>query len=344
MNSTQIIALFFCVSIIVLVFFDVIKREKVEKNNFFSKEQTNWLRGIAILMVIHSHYFADIGISENFSGVPLFLVSSIGFLGVGLFIFMSGYATMISYVNKPNYLKRYIPKRIVRLYVPFLLSFIFFLGGMLCFGIYPTLDDWLAIPLMSLPHTLNWYLKIQLILYIVFYLLAVWIKKKPFIIMAMSIVCLIYTIIASSIGIQNYWFESVLLFPVGMAFALYKIRITDFILRKKVLNFVVSLFILAFTFLLYYYRGGVAFEIMFIFSFVLLSVNLCGIIIGTSKVLKWMGSMSLELYLSHIVFANTIMHYGNLFGNIWGYLLFMLGTILLGMGIHIISKKLIRVS
>lgn len=340
MNSTQIIALFFCVSIIVLVFFDVIKREKVEKINFFSKEQTDWLRGIAILLVMHSHYFAD----ENlyvFSGVPRQLLSSIGFLGVGLFVFMSGYATMISYNTKPDYLKYYIPKRLLRLYIPFLIAYVVFVIIMLFYGKQLSLNDFLGLPIMSLPRTLNWYLKVQLGLYIAFYLVAKIFKKSRTIIFALFLVCAVFMIVGNITKISNFWFESSYLFPLGMLFAFYRDGIFDVLSKRKMFSFFLSSFVLFITYILYYFLGGLFCEIIFTFGFVQFLTTLCIYFKGESNVLKFLGVLSIDLYLSHIVYSNTIMIYYNVGGSIISYVLFIVCSMGIGLVIHNMSKLII---
>ena len=96
--------------------------KQLNSDVFFSVEQTNWLRGIAIIMVVLSHYYPLLGMT--FSDGIISFSRNIGTVGVAIFFLLSGYATMISYSKKENYLNHYIPKRLLRLYVPFLIVFV----------------------------------------------------------------------------------------------------------------------------------------------------------------------------------------------------------------------------
>lgn len=340
MVATQIIAIMFTAVLVGLILIDVVKREPVSETSFFSKEQTDWLRGIAILLVIHSHYFAAVDMN-CFSGISRQLLSSIGFLGVGLFVFMSGYATMISYIRKPNYLSHYIPKRLVRLYIPFLIAYTVFVIIMLCYGKKLSTEDFLGIPIMSLPHTINWYLKVQLGLYIVFYFVAKIFKNIRIIILALSLICVAFMIVGAITKIPNFWFESSFLFPLGMIFALNKNKYFNYFCKHQVICSLSSSLVMLLTYILYYLRGGLLFEIVFTFGFVQFFVALCFYFKGRSVILKFLGVLSIDLYLSHIVYSNTIMTYYNADGSLLAYFLFVLFSLLIGVGIHYLTKIII---
>ena len=65
---------------------------EVKEDNFFSVNQTNRLRGIAIVWVAFSHYYQNIGAS--------FMCAYIGTFGVGVFFLCSGYGLTVSRLNK----------------------------------------------------------------------------------------------------------------------------------------------------------------------------------------------------------------------------------------------------
>ena len=131
---------------------------------------------------MYSHYYTILDLNGKINGVLFQLLSCTGMYGVALFLLMSGYATVISKMNKANYLHRYIPKRLLRLYVPFIIVFIIMAILRMIHGEGLTLKNILLMPLMSLPDTINWYLKVQLALYIVFYLAARFIKNDKWVI------------------------------------------------------------------------------------------------------------------------------------------------------------------
>ena len=115
---------------------------------------------------------------------------------------------MISLINKPNYLQGYIPKRLSRLYLPFIISFIIYSVVLLINGYKFTLFNILDIFILSLPGVLNWYLKVQLGLYLLFYISAKLMKNKNILLGLMYLLCIIYMIIGYIFKISNYWYEN----------------------------------------------------------------------------------------------------------------------------------------
>lgn len=92
----------------------IVTSKKTEKDTFFSMNQTNWLRSIAILMIMFSHFYPLLGLTYDDGVFSLCL--NFGYIGVAIFFLLSGYSLMISKMNKPNYLKGFLHKRILRLF------------------------------------------------------------------------------------------------------------------------------------------------------------------------------------------------------------------------------------
>ena len=81
-----------------------------------TKEETTYLKAIAIILIILSHFWGWIAESTQILKV---IGSSLAQSAVFLFLFLSGYGVMQSYLNKgiENFWKR----RLLKIYVPFLL-------------------------------------------------------------------------------------------------------------------------------------------------------------------------------------------------------------------------------
>lgn len=85
-----------------------------------TEEQSQICKGIAILLVIVTHYFGSVN-SSIWLPVP-FSAINIPFSGIGvfLFLFLSGYGLMASYLrNRESYLKTYLGKRVLKLMAPY---------------------------------------------------------------------------------------------------------------------------------------------------------------------------------------------------------------------------------
>lgn len=290
----EIIILGFSLVLLLFLFFKGFVKEynTIDASTYFSKSQTDWLRGVAIVGIIYSHYLS---INASWS----WQIGFLGIFGVAIFLFLSGYSAMFSFVNKPNYLKKYIPKRLVRLYIPFIIVYIIYSIVLLISGYRFTIWDFVKMPVMSLPRTLNWYLKVQLALYIVFYVIAKFSKKKNNVPLILLPICIIYMIIGMIMGLNFYWYESSFMFPLGMLFALYREKVFNFLNNKYVLKLIISFFVFVLSYLGVFLYGGVLSEIIFVVGFMQFLTMLCVRFKGNSKMSILLGTISIDLYLTH---------------------------------------------
>ncbi|WP_340851686.1 acyltransferase family protein [Ligilactobacillus salivarius] len=81
----------------------------------FTKNDTSIVKGMAILIVIVSHWYRYVAIDA-----PLHFIYHFGFYGAALFSFMSGYGVYKSYVNRGFY-KNWIVKKIRYVYIPYMI-------------------------------------------------------------------------------------------------------------------------------------------------------------------------------------------------------------------------------
>lgn len=105
---------------ILLILFAIRKicwKEHKDVQMIFGKEETDFLRGIAACMVLFTH------LSQKLVNPSLmYWYWFFGYLSVGFFLFISGYSSYVSYQKKgKGMFRRYLPKRLLRLYLPFLI-------------------------------------------------------------------------------------------------------------------------------------------------------------------------------------------------------------------------------
>lgn len=93
----------------VLLYFLFVEREKKTDTSFLSFDQTDFMRGMAILMIIVMHSCANIGGATGFS--------SLGGIGVALFLILSGYGLNES--NKKNGIGGFWSKKLSRILLPY---------------------------------------------------------------------------------------------------------------------------------------------------------------------------------------------------------------------------------
>ena len=333
----------FFVAICFLIFVSLRGTKKnygtVSAEKFFSKEQTNWLRGIAIVGIAYSHYLVKLDIINPY----YWQVGFLGIFGVAIFLFLSGYSAMISLVNKQDYLHKYIPKRLSRLYLPFIVSFIIYSVILLINGYKFSLFNIVDIFILSLPGVLNWYLKVQLGLYLLFYVSAKLIKNKNVLLGAMYLFCAIYMVIGYVLNLDNFWYESCWMFPLGMTFALNKDRVYNLINKKYFCKFVVSLIILIISYMPVFMYGGVLTEIIFVIGFIQFMIVFCVRFEGSSKIGLFLGIYSLEFYLSHTIVPSIIGLFYKGSENLITYIIFMIVSICLAFLIKKISNPINKI-
>ena len=120
-----------------------------------SKNHFQYLKGIAILAVIFSH----IG---NYSGKTWF--TSLGGIGVAIFLFCSGYGLMTSYYQKG--LKNFWVNKLITIYIPFAVVEIFS-AIIFQYSLKELLFDLMFLKRLN---PLGWYIQYLAVLYLLFYL------------------------------------------------------------------------------------------------------------------------------------------------------------------------------
>ena len=296
-------------------------------------------------MVVLSHYYPLIGLT--FSDGLISFSRNIGTLGVGIFFLLSGYATMISKINKRNYLHHYLFKRALRLYVPFLIVFFVYFILECAFKGQIIVRYLFVMPIMSLPDTPNWYLKVQFCLYVLFFVFAKIFKKNSFVIIAISTSCILYMIIGFLLKLDGFWYNTIFAFPLGMFVAIKKNDLYTLLRKRIVITISASTILLLVCLFPFFMWGGTIFEMIFVFGFVQFIVCICSCFCGDMKIIKYLGKCSLEIYLSHMVMIFVFKQLFDLkeLNVVWNLVLlavFLTASVLMSMAVRFISNKIIK--
>lgn len=166
------------------------------------------LRGICAIEIMIGH----IGISTG--SIWLYPNRKAGILFVGIFFLLSGYGIAYSIENKGNYQKKFLIKRITKLFVPAYLVFIIFtLSDVVLFK---APRPWSIVSLSEFLGSLNWYVWEQLFFYVLFWLVN---RLMPRYVELIIIVCsVVFVGIAFVLGIDNPWYGSTLCFALGLCY------------------------------------------------------------------------------------------------------------------------------
>ncbi|MDD3341133.1 MAG: acyltransferase [Bacilli bacterium] len=279
---------------------------------YISKSQSNSIRGLLGIMVVFHHLSQNIDLT--LFGYPFFKIS--GFLIVSVFFFYSGYGLFYSLSKKENYLEKFIVGRIPSIYIPFMSANIIYLVVHILlfkhhYSFSSIIKGFFGFELVS---GVFWYMWILLLLYFIFYIIFSSFSKKKGIYIMTFITLLILLTMTTSKGIESYWYISIPGFLTGMWFAFKEKQIIS--IFKKYYGIALPLVVL-FTAYCVMSILGIRFAIYNFYIWCLvyfglaISINILLILALLkcqikNKFLDFLGNISLEIYLLHILLLDSI--------------------------------------
>ena len=195
--------------------------------NSVSRNVSRYLRGLAILIVLASHYAEWMYVEPAF---PLIrhCIGTWGPPGVDIFFLLSGYGLYKSYKQSGGIDKEFIIKRLLAVYLPYLI-----LALMLC--VYHGdlfFKDFAGIVEFFTAGEF-WFLNVMLVMYLMFIVCFAFFKKAAFpIMLALSIAHSLYLHLS---GHMDFWTLSNHSFVLGAAAAAAEIRFSKLYTRRNLL-------------------------------------------------------------------------------------------------------------
>lgn len=334
-----------------------------------SLHSSKGLLGFCAVGIMLHHMSQTIYFAKEDPGILLFMVD-IGVCFVGMFFFFSGYGLYSSLRDKPDYLKGFLRRRLPTVLVAFYMcNFVFILGSYL-FG-YKFKEGEL-IPYLTgaiLMNSQMWYIVEILVLYLLFYLVFRLISNR-------NVACGVYfilTLILIGFSLRlghdtttptqglwfhgEWWYNTTLLMPAGILFAKWEKQILGFIRKFYGIVLIVSVLMTAFLyketmFMIqnkgYWYEWDgyagykekvqtLAVQTPFVLVTVFTVIVILQKIEFGNKILDFLGSIALELYLIHNLFL-LYMPISNRIGYI---LACYAASIALATVLHMADRKLI---
>ncbi len=302
-------------------------------DGFLSLTQTKALQGFAAICVVFHH------IAQNtcapwlardiiIHGLEPFV--PIGYLMVALFFFCSGYGLLKSYKTKENYLKDFFIRRALRPVVILAITDAILLFLMAFFPEKFFENATILIPTpfnmggAILLNEYSWFIYALLIMYVAFWLSFRVFSKRRIAILFVCIATLGYIAFCDWWMYGNWWYNSILLFPIGLLFAEYEGKIIPFIQKKYRLMLLVTLILFPLCFFggeyFPYLRGALFIpyqyftehwliliaQILAAVSFLFLLILVGMKVQLGNKILSFLGTITAELYLIHILFLKMI--------------------------------------
>ncbi|MCR5502607.1 MAG: acyltransferase [Lachnospiraceae bacterium] len=187
----------------------------MKKKGMISIDTAYFLRGIAALMVIFSHFFewsAERAGSESLSRFMM----ALGDPGVGIFFFLSGYALYKSCGEKKTD-RVYLFKKIKSVYIPFII-------------IDLIKDIYRGEFTENTPETIRnmliakdfWFIQVILLIYLAWYFIG---KLPKYRLTIMTLFILNLSLYLKLRGYQIFWYDANWAFAAGMIFSKYETKI-----------------------------------------------------------------------------------------------------------------------
>lgn len=317
------------------------------------------LMGISavFIMICHSQAFCkDIFTNSNYFLTLLGNITIQFNIGVDIFLILSGIGLYYAFERKPKFSSYYL-KRIVNVYIPFviinLIRVIYFDILKEYKGKKAILFDATGISFFQGKTLAGWYVMFIMVMYLIFPLIYKCMKKLERTKLEFPLLVLVIT---SLVGVMY-------LLKDNKIFTTYEIaltRIPVFLvgcycgkLTKEKKNFSIPFYamcVLAFFVKCYcIYLDDVFFNRISSMLSAFTMIFLCLVLFefapkGIVKFFKWLGTMSLELYLTHYCIYKVIYNYSKELRTAWVYLIILIISlflsILLNKSKNIIIKKL----
>lgn len=238
---------YFILLIGIIVWGGVIKPpvDSIIRKDYISRDKSNSIKGIFVLIVFFSHFFAyvkgfDLTVDEY---LKAFITSYIGQLMVTMFLFYSGYGVMLSIKKKGmSYVKNLPIQRILKTLIMFDIAILGYAALKIAtryeFGVKQfllTLVGW-----DSLGNS-NWYIFCILCSYLLTFI-AFFIVRKNYYLGAslLTVLTLAFVLIMSRLK-QPYWYNTAICYTLGVWYALFKDKIEAF-LNKRLAYYLLAFF------------------------------------------------------------------------------------------------------
>lgn len=328
------IALYFLVPALCLI---GVSRQK-ESNQTLSKDATSSLRGIGMLLIIFVH-----GI-EGYVNSETFFIYVSGVVGVSACFLVSGYGLFKSFHRKEDYLKGFLQTKALRMLLPYAVLYLVYLVCSLLNGDAPSLRAIFGeLITLRMDGLLLWYLKVQLLCYVIFYLCYKCIPGENARLGAVFLGIVLWMIAAKLLGLGVSWYNTCLYFPLGMVLARYEEQILH-ILRKPACILCCAL-ATVFFFLVIYFIGRFGLDLLFDWIYILVfNAALIGILlhIQGSRLLNALGKYSMEIYLLHLLLLteNPLGFYRS--SNGWSYIAVMLLSVATAIPVYYLCNKIMQ--
>lgn len=314
-----------------------IEKGKSFRSDFWDVTDAKNLEAIAACFIVLHHLTQKVSDYGRIEKGPINGMNSVGIFFTSVFFFFSGYGLYRSYQQKPGYLNTFFQKRIMKLCIPFVLTNWIYAIFMAAFSdrVPRFFDFCTSLMGFTLMNTNAWFMVEIILLSLCFYVAFQRCKSERAAIRTITIFASLMVLVGLLSGhdtsrvnghwfLGEWWYNTTLLFPIGIAVARHKERLCTIFERYYGRLLVSSLLLFAMFHLGneavsfdggYYWEGKIGFfirlislliqvtaSILFILLLLLVTMKCC----IDNKFLRGVGTISLELYLIHGLFLHYL--------------------------------------
>ncbi|MCQ2484114.1 MAG: acyltransferase [Clostridia bacterium] len=279
----------------------LLNRNIVWNTDYLSKEKTNAIKGIFVMMVLISHYCGCYIFRTPGNSFTSHLIRDlIGQQMVVMFLFYSGYGIMESYKKKGKAYAINMPvQRILKLLFDYDIIVLIFFVIYICFGKQWTISQFILSFLGwdSFGNS-NWYVFAIICCYIFSFVAFIIARRRYWLVtIIVTVLSFAYLIVVNKYK-EAYWTNTILCYALGMWYSVFKGKIENFI-QKNNFIWIFSLVVLA---VLYVALSRFQYAIDFVFEIRALIFALI-VVFATMKfsfdnvILRYFGSNVFGVYM-----------------------------------------------
>lgn len=372
------VALYICIAVLGAILFAGSSGRNANETAFFDRVSSKEIQGaLAVFIIFHQTVIGLEANGEDTGDMRFFFYY--GILAVAFFFFSSGFGLIKRWMTDENYIKGFMRRRIFTVLVPFFIcNYIYLTDALLnniafrkSFGFGEVICSFFGIFLVN---NEMWFAVEIMILYVAFRLVFAKVKKPLTGILIMTVIVLVMMTIGlfsshSATGVMSYWFQgewwynTILMFPVGMLYAYNEERINR-VIKRAFLSFLTASAILAVIMdhihrnliskFIYWteYHGspnpildkllGLGQETLFELVFLLFVITLMSRVKIGNPVIKFFGKISLEVIMLNYLMIEKLYFLYTMYG-IGVYLLAVVaGTLVCASLVYLVKNVVLE--
>lgn len=275
--------------------------------SYMSKESSNAVKGIFAVIILYSHMRSYLCLPDHWANNSyVAILNYIGQLMVAPYLFYSGYGLMESLKHKPNYRDTFLEKRWLRLLLHFDIAVVLYILVQSFWGVYfsPAFYIGSLLGWCSVGNS-NWFVFDILVIYLFFYALISLSNRQGVILFGCTILCCILWIFLSKSKTGSWWVDTLMTFPLGIAYSIYRKRFEN-LLRIFYYGLLVLLTILL---TVWHWKFGVDRYGLCSCVFCLWLVVLTMRVRIDNRILQWLGIHAFGIYILQRLPMMVLSHY-----------------------------------